>query len=127
MIEMWKIDACAHAAHEAVRAYAKTTAADGDLLANPWDHCDDAARAAARATVYRLIDCRSLTPEQAHEVWVASMVGLGWKKGRTKNVLAKTHPCLVEWDDLDHEIQAKDALFLDVAKAMLRALLSQPE
>lgn len=125
MIETWKIDACAHAAHEANRAYSRTM--PSGPVAPAWDTATNADRAAVRQTIYHLLANRSMTAAESHEIWVSTMTSLGWKRGKTKDYKAKTHPCLVAWDQLDFETQAKDVLVLKTAKAMLDAILSQPE
>jgi hypothetical protein len=42
----------------------------------------------------------------------------GWVYGETKDPVAKTHPCLVAYNDLPIEQQVKDHLFRAVVKAL---------
>jgi len=62
------------------------------------------------------------TPEQNHQGWMDRLQADGWHYGETKDPEAKTHPCLVPFDELPEEQQAKDRLFL----AIIRALAPQP-
>ena len=58
-------------------------------------------------------------PDSAeHDAWMADKIADGWRYGEIKDAEAKTHPCLVPFDQLPREQQAKDALFRAVVKAL---------
>jgi hypothetical protein len=46
----------------------------------------------------------------------------GWKYGETKDPEAKTHPCIVPFEDLPAEQQFKDKLFRTIVHASLLGL-----
>ncbi len=46
--------------------------------------------------------------ENAHEVWSASRISQGWVWGPERNDDAKTHPCLIPYDDLDESEKVHD-------------------
>ena len=68
----------------------------------------------------------NITPEQSHEGWMRQKVADGWVHGDVKDPVKKTHPCLVPYDQLPFEQQAKDKLFTSVVKAVLAALATHP-
>lgn len=57
-------------------------------------------------------------PQQHHEMWLATMRDEGWTYGPVKDGDAKTHPYLVEWEELPPEQQAKTRLFLAIVAAL---------
>lgn len=60
-------------------------------------------------------------PQQSHEGWMKEKLENGWRYGEVKDEDAKTHPCLVPFDDLPVEQQLKDHLFVTVARKLLNA------
>lgn len=112
-----RTEAIARATHEANRAYC---IAIGDDSQPPWDEAPawqlkSAINGAALALA-------GATPEESHESWRREKVDDGWTWGPEKNPIKKEHPCLVPYAQLPPEQQAKDELFLAVARAMGRAL-----
>lgn len=57
-------------------------------------------------------------PEASHENWSALKVQDGWTYGNAKDPEAKTHPCLVPYDELPPEQRAKDHLFKGIVNAL---------
>lgn len=57
------------------------------------------------------------TPRELHESWCAFKVADGWVHGASKDAEAKTHPCLVDYDELPSEQRLKDALFAAIVHA----------
>lgn len=58
-------------------------------------------------------------PESAnHESWLAVKEADGWQYGPVKDAEKKEHPCMVPFEQLPKEQQAKDALFRAVALAL---------
>lgn len=57
-------------------------------------------------------------PEASHESWMAQKLADGWKYGPVKDPEAKEHPCIVPFDQLPKEQQAKDFLFRAVVHAL---------
>lgn len=105
----------AEVAHEANRAYC---AALGDLTQPAW--CDapqwqmDSAMAGMR--FHRSGDHG---PEASHEAWMRHKQANGWVYGETKDPDAKTHPCLLPFDELPLEQQRKDRLFRAIVRALM--------
>lgn len=53
----------------------------------------------------------------SHDSWMAQKVADGWTHGDVKDPEAKTHPCMVPFDQLPPEQQFKDRLFRTVVHA----------
>lgn len=54
----------------------------------------------------------------SHDSWVAEKIADGWAYGEVKDLEAKTHPCIVPFDKLPPEQQAKDTLFRSIVHAL---------
>lgn len=115
-------DAAAQAAHEANRVYCSTI---GDNSQPHWEDAPDwqkdSARNGVRAHFATLAAGREPTPEASHVGWLAQKEAEGWVYGETKDVEAKTHPCMVPYNDLPSVQQKKDAIFVAVVKAFFWA------
>lgn len=46
--------------------------------------------------------------KNVHDVWAKSRIKDGWKYGATRDDKAKTHPCLVSYEDLPDSEKAYD-------------------
>lgn len=55
----------------------------------------------------------SLSPRDHHNAWVGFLTQRGWRPG-PKNPGAKTHPNLMDYDELDQFQRDKDRVFLSV-------------
>lgn len=111
-----KIHDAAMIAHEANRAYCLTI---GDSSQPDWKSAPNWQRDSAVAGAQAINDNPATTPEQSHEGWSAQKVADGWVYGEVKDAAAKTHPCLVPYDQLPEAQKVKDALFGSVVRAVL--------
>lgn len=73
--------------------------------------------------IQNFIQNPEITPEQSHENWVRGKAVDGWVYGETKDFEAKTHPCMVPYEQLPEEQRAKDRLFLRVVRKEIARLL----
>lgn len=112
------IENIARICHEANRSYCETL---GDYSQPPWESAPDWQKDSARAGV-RLHLAGDHGPEKSHESWMAQKVADGWTYGPVKDPAAKTHPCLVPYDQLPVEQQLKDHLFRAVVHAFKKCL-----
>ena len=98
----------ARVAHEVNRAYCE---AMGDMSQKPWKGAPDWQRESA----INGVEFHRANPEASasasHISWVREKLNAGWVYGDVKNEKAKTHPCIVPFDDLPVEQQAKDFIF----------------
>ena len=107
----------ARVCHEANRAYCHDA---GDYSQRPWDAAPEWQKASIMAGVTMHLEAlergEEPTGEGAHEAWKAHKLADGWVYGPEKNEEAKTHPCLVDYDELPDEHLFKDYLFIAIVK-----------
>jgi hypothetical protein len=109
------IEAVARVCHEINRAYC---AALGDNSQPAWEDAPEWQKGSARAGVRMHMDNPNAGPEASHEAWMAQKLADGWVLGPFKDPERKTHPCLVPFDLLPRDQQAKDYLFRATVHAL---------
>jgi len=102
------VELCAVAAH---RVNAAFCAALGDHSQPDWEDLDAGRKDVTRAGVKQVLDKPEIGPAQLHLSWCQSLRKKGWRYGRVKDADAKTHPCLVDYEDLPRHQRLKDQLF----------------
>lgn len=97
----------ARVCHEANRALQIII---GDSATSPpWNDAPEWQRESAVAGVRAALEGAS--PAQLHADWCELKWQSGWVFGEVKDADAKTHPCLVPYDELPFEQKTKDHLF----------------
>lgn len=92
--------------------------AEGDHSQTSWDEAPDWQKDSAVVGVNYVIS-NPLAPVSAlHDSWSRQKVQDGWKYGPHKDPVAKTHPCLVLFEQLPPIQQAKDYLFKAIVLAL---------
>jgi hypothetical protein len=112
---MTTYEAIARVCHEANRAWCELT---GDRSQKPWDAAEQWQRDSAIAGVKFAIANPDAPASAQHDAWSADKVRDGWRYGETKDASAKTHPCLVPFEQLPEFQQAKDLLFKAIVSAL---------
>jgi len=102
-------------AHEANRAYCAIL---GDHSQVPWGIAPQWQRDSAVAGVKAVQSGSAKTAAQTHAAWVDDKERAGWTYGETKDVSAKTHPCMVPYQDMTPDQQRKDTLFRAIVFAL---------
>lgn len=110
-----QIDTIARACHEANRAWCIH---HGDTSQVAYDDAPDNIKASARSGVAMAL---TASPREQHEAWSRFKTADGWTFGPVKDAVAKTHPCLVDYDELPPEQKAKDAVYIGVVRAFAAA------
>ena len=104
--------------HEANRGLCQ---AMGDDSQKPWEEASQEQRDSCVEGVRHHIENPDLTPRESHELWRQRKIALGWIYGETKDEIECTHPCLVPYEDLPIEQQAKDYVFAAIVRACTQA------
>ena len=105
----------AQVCHEVNRAYCQAL---GDHSQPLWLDAPAWQRESAELGVKLHLGDRSLSPSQSHESWLAQKVADGWVYGPVKDAERKQHPCVVPFEQLPKEQQAKDYIFQAVVHAL---------
>lgn len=101
--------------HDANRSYCQSI---GDAANPEWENAEQwQIDSSLEAVRFRLNNPDA--PQSAqHDQWMKSRLESGWVYGETKDAAAKTHPCLVPYDQLPLVQQKKDALFQAIVDAL---------
>lgn len=100
--------------HEANAALCQ---AFGDNSQPSWDQAPQWQRDSALIGVSLHLGNPDLGPQASHESWMANKLEAGWHYGPVKDPELKTHPCIVAFDQLPAEQQAKDFVFRAIVHA----------
>lgn len=101
--------------HEANRALCTE---QGDFSQPVWNDAPDWQVDSAILGVEFHVSNPEASDSASHDSWSAQKVADGWVYGEIKDPEAKTHPCLVAFEQLPPEQQVKDALFRSIVHAL---------
>lgn len=104
----------ARVAHEVNRAYCQAL---GDNSQPAWEDAPEWQRQSALKGVDLHCDS-NVGPEASHESWMKQKLEDGWQFGSVKDPEKKTHPCILPFNGLPREQQAKDYIFRAVVHAL---------
>ena len=93
----------------------------GDYSQVPWEDVATEIQSSAVDGVEYFMKHPKATSEDMHKNWMKFKLAKKWKYGETKNVFRKTHPCLVEYNDLPKGQQMKDKLFMALCGVLQHA------
>lgn len=107
----------ARVAHEVNRAYC---VALGDHSQPAWEDAPQWQLESAMRGVELHLTRPDAGAQASHESWMAQKAADGWVYGPEKRPEVKEHPCMVPFDQLPREQQAKDYIFRAVVHALAR-------
>ena len=113
------IEDIAKCCHEANRAYC---AAIFDPVLDPWDSAPEWQRQSCISGVRFHIENPTAGPQGSHENWMADKARDGWVYGETKDPEAKTHPCMIPYDELSINQRVKDFIFVSIVHGLVPML-----
>lgn len=105
----------ARVCHEVNKAYCEAL---GDTSQPVWETAPQWQRDSAMIGVELHLGNPAAGPQASHESWMAQKVGEGWVYGEKKDPEAKTHHCIVPFDQLPQAQQAKNFIFRGVVHAL---------
>lgn len=112
---MDNITAYAKVCHQANKAWCEV---NGDNTQKDWDEAEQWQRDSAIAGVNFKINNPNAGEDAQHNAWMKDKVDSGWVYGEVKDAVAKTHPCIVPFNQLPPFQQLKDKLFCAVVDAL---------
>lgn len=102
--------------HQVNKAYCE---AQGDFSQTDWSEAHTWQQASAITGVRFALE-EDRTSEEMHESWLKQKLEEGWVYGKVKDPEAKTHPCIMRYDQLPKFQRTKDALFKAVVDSFKR-------
>lgn len=90
----------------------------GDYTQNNWNDAEEWQRRSAIQGVDFRLENPDAKQDAQHNAWMKSKVDEGWVYGEVKDAEAKTHPCIVPFEQLPEFQQKKDALFCAIVDAL---------
>lgn len=115
LIDEALVQKIARVCHEANAAWCR---AHGDHTQPMWDTAPDWQRQSCLDGVLFHLQNPGAQPSASHDNWRQLKVLTGWRYGPKKDEVAKTHPCIVDFEQLDPVQQAKDRLFQSCVHAL---------
>ena len=82
------------------------------IVPEVWDKRDEAFKKQMTDYVESLRENILPTPEEAHDSWWRKYEEMGWKYGEVRDIILKTHPDMVAFDELPKDERDKDEIFL---------------
>ena len=113
------IEDIARVTYNVNRAYCEAL---GDFSFAPWEYAEEWQKAANRAGVEFHLANPDAQPNASHESWAAQKFADGWSYGSVKDPEKKQHPCLIPFEHLPRDQQAKDFLFKAVVESLKEML-----
>lgn len=108
------VEEIAQVVHEANRVLQKVN--HEKFVSSPWDEAPRWQRDSCIDGVQRAI--LGDTPKELHESWVHYKKRDGWRYGAIKDEWAKTHPCMVPYEELPEYQKQKDLMFIAIVEAL---------
>lgn len=98
----------------------------GDDSQKPWDEAPEWQKESAVKGVEFVLANPDAPESATHDSWLAQKTADGWVYGEEKDEEAKTHQCIVPFEELPAEQKAKDYIFRATVKAVAEALDNLP-
>lgn len=109
------IEAIAKVCHQANKALCEI---NNDNTQLDWEKAEQWQKDSAIIGVKYALDNPYAAASAQHEAWSQDKLANGWVYGEIKDAEAKTHPCLVKFNELPLFQQQKDILFKAVVKSL---------
>lgn len=110
-----KLEDLAKICHQANKYYCESI---GDWTQVAWGEAPEWQKDSAMTGVSLHYDHPEIGAEAGHESWMKEKIAEGWTFGKVKSFADKTHPCILPFDQLPPQQQAKDHLFKAIVNAV---------
>lgn len=114
------IEGIARVVHEANRLLQVAQNDPRIPVSSHWDSLSQETKNSAKNGVQGVLDGN--TPEQSHQNWMKFKKENGWTWGAVKDEVAKTHPNMLEYDQLLAVQKLKDDQFVNIVKLLAKNL-----
>lgn len=94
--------------HEVNKAYCESI---GDYSQKSWVDAPQWQRDSVINGVKFHLENENTKPEDSHNNWMRQKIEEGWVYGEIKDSEKKTHPCMIEYNELPVEQRSKDYIF----------------
>lgn len=111
-----KLELAAKIAHNVNQAYCE---AIGDPTQTDWENAPQWQKDSCMNGVDFHLKFNT-TPEDSHKNWMNHKITDGWKYGKVKDEILKTHPCMVPYDELPESQRVKDYLFKAIVDSIFK-------
>lgn len=111
-----KIETLAAIVHEANAEYCRSI---GDNSQHRWADAPKNIQASAIDGILAILKNPDAPASASHDNWLAFKADDGWVYGETKDLVKKTHHCMVPYDELPAEQQLKDAIYHAIVHAVI--------
>lgn len=118
------VEQIARVAHQVNKAYCESL---GDMTQVDWEAAPQWQKDSAINGVKFILENPDATPATTHESWLKQKREEGWIHGENKDLEAKTHPCMVEYDQLPQFQRTKDYVFGAVVRSLKDARMKVAE
>lgn len=112
---MLSIENIAKLCYETNRQYCQLL---GDYSQSSWCETSEELRNSAIAGVKHILSGNVTSPEESHNSWITQRYSDGWRYGTIKSEKEKTHPCLVDYENLPEEHRIKDYIFFGLVNSL---------
>ena len=106
----------ARVCHEAHRAWC---AANGDHEHKAWEEAEPYQRDTTIWGIELLLQYPAISDEEHHDNWWRDKHEAGWKYGPVRDPIAKTHPGMVPYSEMESYQRKKKPLFRAIVMALL--------
>lgn len=110
-----KAEMIAVVCHEANKAWCEK---NGDYSQKSWNEAENWQRESAVKGVEFRLNNPDAGHDAQHNAWMKEKIEQGWIYGTKKDADAKTHPCIVPFEQLPKFQQQKDALFCAIVDSL---------
>lgn len=115
MVAKSRIIGIAKVCHQANKAWCENS---GDESQKDWAEAEQWQRDSAIMGVEFRLANPDAGEDTQHNAWMKDKIDAGWVYGEVKDADAKTHPCIVPFNELPEFQQKKDALFCAIVDAL---------
>lgn len=109
------VDLIARTAHEVNRAICEF---HGDASQKSWSEAEPWQRESALRGVAFAMENPGAPASAQHDAWMADKIADGWVHGAVKDADARTHPCIVPYENLPADQRIKDHAFRAVVHGL---------